>query len=139
MDFIFIWLLALCLLYFSSSWNGARTLVRSTLILRNKDFKEGYISETELKEITARLETERVIKQRKALNGMLIALIVIVSIGLLTRYHNAVDHCSKIFTPKFPEYITKDRIELRKKYDTVSECISDYPYIVTSERPDRTY
>ena len=139
MDIIFIWLLALCLLIGGSSWNGARTLVRDTLILRNKDLKEGYISEAELKEITARLETERVIKQRKALNGMLLALIVIAPIGLLTRYHDAVDHCSKIFTPTFPEYITEDQIELRKKYDTVSECISDYPYIVTSERPGRTY
>jgi hypothetical protein len=139
MDFIFIWLIAICLLLGGGSWNSARTYVRDTLILKNIDFKKGYISETERKEITTRLESERIIKQRKSLKGLLLALTVIISIGLLTRYQDAVDHCSQIFTPRFPEYITGDDIKLRKKYDTVSECISDYPYIVYSERSDIEY
>ena len=139
MDIIFIWLIAICLLVGCVIWNDARTHVRDTLILKNIDFKVGYISETELKEITTRLESERIIKQRRAFKGMLLALIVIIPIGLFARYHDAVDYCSQIFTPRFPEYTTEDQIKSRKRYDTVEECISGYPYVASSEVPDEEY
>ena len=133
MSFVFIWLILICLAMGAFSWNEARSGVRKELKFKNEYFKAGRISEEEFKDITTRLEAQRVTNQRDVSKVMLLAIIVITSIGLFQRYYYAVDHCGQVFTPDFPEYMTEDEIESRQKYDTVKECISDYPYVFDGE------
>ena len=133
MSFVFIWLILICFTLGVADWIQVIQGFRKEVKYHNAYFKAGRISEEEFKDITTRLEAQRVTNQRDVSKVTLLAIIVITSIGLFQRYYYAVDHCGQVFTPDFPEYMSEDEIKSRQKYDTVKECISDYPYVFDGE------
>lgn len=121
MDIVFVWLWLLMMLL----CGGA--LLRE--VLQALGLRSGTESDDQLEQLKAEQA-----KHKKVSNGVIIASIVLLLMGLLNRSYNAADYCSDVFTPNIIDGSSSpSQMEEREKYWTVANCISDYPYITVGD------